>query len=208
MSQKTNDRTTRSNYLLHNVLIFVLLIVVVVLFVLLTRSTKSIVRAPGTLPADAVACGVEGGGFSCSGLLDHKLTLANVPPSVTPYLLPISASDESKFAGLPKDGFQCIISIAGNLAFFDKGGEMVKSFASPVTMQIAFTGNDVEKLSGCKSGLTEADLVPVYLYLPDADARVSIWKPFQNYRMDGSTATIEFQFWGDPPIGWGSPKYK
>ena len=206
MSQKTNDRTTRSNYLLHNISIFVLLIVVVVLFVLLARSTKSIVRVPGTLPSDAVACDVEGGGFNCSGLLEHKITLANVPPGVTPYLLPISSGDESKFNGLPKDGFQCVISIAGNLAFYDKGGKMVKSFASPVAMQISYTGNDVEKLPGCKSGLTEADLVPVYLYLPDADARVSIWKPFQNYSMDGNTATIEFQFWGDPPFGWGSPK--
>ncbi len=211
MSQKTNDDTTRPNYRTHNVSIVALLIVIIVLLVRSFYNPTSPYRDGQNLPANAKPCSGNAGSFTCDEnmLSGHKISLANVPNNVTPYLLPISADDEKKLAGLPKEGFKCLISIAGNLAFYDSGGEIVKVFDDPVILNMTFTKNDTDKVGSCGSERGVEDLVPVYLYLPEFDSSVDIWKPFQSFKLDPelpNTMIIEFNYWGDDPFGFGSPK--
>jgi hypothetical protein len=50
------------------------------------------------------------------------------------------------------------------------------------------------------------DIVPIYLYTPEFDTNIHIWKPFQNFTIDkaNNEMTIEFLYWGDQQAGGGT----
>ena len=96
---------------------------------------------PTSRPENAVMCG-NPGEYVCTGLHDYTITLTNVPGDVAPYLLPISADEESQLRDAPKDGVGCVVSIAGNLVFYDNNNKLFTSFPDPVTLELHYTDND------------------------------------------------------------------
>ena len=146
---------------------------------------------------------------------EYKITLSNIPDNVMPKLLKIENRQEliDKY---DKDGIGNILSIAGNLVFYDKNneqGELITSFPSEVSLTLNFTEEDENsfiqrKQTLIKMGSNEvAKLMPVYLYeYPIDEPQIRIWKPFQNYSIDFTNRilTIKFQFWGDQNIGVGT----
>jgi len=141
---------------------------------------------------------------------EYKITLSNVPENVTPALLKID--DREKLRYLDKDGVGEIISIAGNLVFYDNNNKLVTSFPSVISLTFNYTDDDEQKLMERKKALIregiiaeneDVKLIPVYLYSYTEKPEINIWKPFQNFSIDkvNRTMTIEFLFWGDQPIG-------
>jgi hypothetical protein len=176
-----------------------------------TKVPVMIPREEKTKPAGAVDCTGSEGRFTCPGLDGHTITLTGVPSGTTPVLIPVSSDEAATFSNLPKEGFTCL-SIFGNLAFYDASGTLVKVFDNPVTLEMNVTANDLEFVTKCGSDKGAADLMPVFLFLPEVDTSVSIWKPFQSYKFDNAanptSVSVEFMFWGDDPLGYGSPKGK
>jgi hypothetical protein len=143
---------------------------------------------------------------------DYKIILSNIPKGVSPKLLKIE--DRESLREYNKDGVGEILSIAGNLVFYDDNikDKLVTSFASPVRLTFNYTEEDKKNLAARKAALIkqgflreteDVELIPAYLY-SYADGPINnIWKPFQNFRIDkaNQTMTIEFLFWGDQPIG-------
>ena len=216
MSQKSSADATRPNYRMHNISIVGLLVVIVLLLLRSCLPTStSPYRDAETKPGDIDqwACKGEGGELNCAAdESGHALSLSNVPNGVTPYLVPISADKEAELSKLPMDGFTCL-AIVGNLVFYDdKSEKLVTSFSTPVTLHINVTPGDLSKLADCQSDPkypTIDELMPVYLFLPAADASVNIWKPFQTFKLDPERpggVTVEFNYWSDDPFGFGSPK--
>ena len=189
---------------------------------------------PTNLPKNAEKCGGSPEQYVCTGLHDYTITLTNVPKDVTPYLLPISPDTESQLRNLPRDGVGCVVSIAGNLVFYDSGNKLYTSFSEPVTLKLQYTDHEqnfftlfnnpkavpalqqagyddqlIECMSNLqKNGIDHIELVPVYLYTPmiAAYSDIHIWKPFQNFSIDetGKIMKIEFLYWGDRQIGGGT----
>lgn len=137
---------------------------------------------------------------------NHKMTLSRLPANVTPILLRIP--DREGLKGLKKEGVGEILTISGNLVFQDryKEGEWVTSFSSPVKLTFNYTEDDEQKAKE-----KDAEIIPVCLYTYPCEPEKpdhQIWKPFQTFSIDKArrTMTIEFLFWGDPPIGPGTKK--
>jgi hypothetical protein len=147
------------------------------------------------------------------------IRLSNVPPNITPKLLPITEEDEAAWLKLDKDRIGIVTSIAANLVFHDRTGNEVNYFSSPITLSYRFGTEDEKRRKGReaelkgKSGKRRAvELVPIFLYQYILDKRrdpkpaFEIWQPFQhfNFNKQTRTVTIKFRFWGDQPIGGGT----
>jgi hypothetical protein len=172
---------------------------------------SSVPPDPTTLPAEAVKCDTgDSGEYICNGLSDHMLTVANVPENVSPYLLPVSPAEEEKLRQLPREDIGCIISIVGNMAFYDADNNLVTSFPSAVSLKYTLTKADNSKLEDCAQTLknegivassSEVTYVPIYVYnKPD----MVTWKTFQDFAIEDGTVTINFTGWGDQQGGFGT----
>jgi hypothetical protein len=148
------------------------------------------------------------------------LQVGNVPSGVSPYLVPISEEQKAEYQQMPRDGFECVPSIFGNLVFAGEPESgttgLVTIFKSPIELKLNYNSSELAELDGCEIGEDEeAVLLPVFLYTFEEDeSSFSVWKPFQNYEADQDSANVKFKVWGDPPIGvtlrrapkdWGPP---
>lgn len=161
---------------------------------------------------------------------EYRMVFSGLPAGVNPRLLPIA--DRQKLRDARKDKeIKHVLSVAGDIAFFDDKGNLVSSFASPVRLTLYLTDQDKEALAQRTAMLNQkVELIPAYLYSPvfksikerddideknqgDESAETNdmveqpdenlIWMPFQNFTRDdiNQTLTIEFMFWGDQPVG-------
>jgi hypothetical protein len=131
----------------------------------------------------------------------RQIIFSNVPAGLTPYLMPLN---ESALRSQPKEGFKVLLSIAADVRFQDSAGREIEKFDSPVTLWMSYNAQDIEQLQ--KADYKISDLVPVKI-IPGA----TNWKPFAADRIDYSKierggVSITVDSWGDPPMGWGSPK--
>ena len=262
MDNKTDDLTARENFLTRKFafpawIIIVIAIVLVLLGWVLPEpgggdtppestatqpSTSEPVTSESTwIPTPTILdCTSEEslGSFTCADIEGYTLSLEGVPAGVTPNLLKISAQEEEELRALPTDGIGCVVSIAGNLVFYDGDDSLVTRFDEPVTLTFNYAANDVQfqtlfngseelpklradlkkstfdsQLAECagslmESGVTEIELVPIYLYAPLTDEvpAIQVWKPFQVFSVDteARTMTIEFLYWGDRQVGGGT----
>jgi hypothetical protein len=138
---------------------------------------------------------------------DRTIIFSNVPVGLTPYLIPFN---ESALRAQPKDGFKVLLSIAADVRFRDDASREIDKFESLVTLWMSYNAQDLEKLQ--KADYKVSDLVPVKI-IPGA----TNWKPFSANNIDYSKiergeqggfggVSITVDSWGDPPMGWGSPK--
>jgi hypothetical protein len=169
------------------------------------------------------------GEFTCSdpGQPEYTIALAKVPQDVTPKILPVSDQEEANLRDLPTDGIACVVSIAGNLVFYEKNDndKLVTNFSTAVQLTLNYTAADKlllqpdikqfletsenAKLTQClkdKAITAVEEIVPIYLYSPAFNPSIRIWKPFQNFSPDNQNnkMTVEFLYWGDQPIGGGT----
>ncbi len=165
--------------------------------------------ASDSIPADARACAsVDGGSWNCVTDAGLEIRFSNVPADVTPMLVPIKPEEETRLRAATREGFSCLISILGNVAF-ERDSKLVSKFDQPVTLTYTFTEEDVRRaadtsLSNCDRPYTPEEFVPVIILSPFKED--SFWMPFPSFSVDGNQAVVQFRVWGDPPIGWGSPK--
>jgi len=225
MSKIANTHTASKSYHTRLSIIGLLILIIALLVSSCGPLTSDVIVKYRT--ADTKPEGVDE--YACDGLCPydeagHSLTVANVPDGVTAYFAPIPAEEQEQLKALDFDGFTCLNSISGNLTFYnDKTQEWVTSFAETVTITVDYTYADLQAVKDCGSELEDKDLwqdlVPVFLYMPAEDESVNIWKPFSDYTviplefdprstpdMKAGTIEIRFNFWGDDPKGFGSPK--
>ena len=134
----------------------------------------------------------------------RQIIFSDVPLGLTPYLVPFN---EAALRMQENEGFTFLISIAADIRFRNSDSREIEKFESPVKLWMSYNVQDIEKLEEYK--LTIKDLVPVKI-IPGA----TNWKPFsgdieivmpvEEGGFGGATITVDS--WGDPPMGWGSPK--
>ena len=107
--------------------------------------------------------------------------------------------------------FSDLICIAADVRFRNSDSREIDNCKSPVTLWMSYNAQDLARLEENK--YTIDDLVPVKI-VPGA----TNWKPFfggkkidylkmkrsENGGFGGVSITVDS--WGDPPMGWGSPK--
>jgi hypothetical protein len=133
----------------------------------------------------------------------RQIIFSDVPDKYTPYLVPFN--EEALRAQKPDD-FDVLISIAADVRFRDSESREVDKFESSIKLWMSYNAKDV---AGLGNKYTIDDLVPVKI-VPGA----TNWKRFSgkvknDYKHEeggfgGVTITVDS--WGDPPMGWGSPK--
>ena len=134
----------------------------------------------------------------------RQIIFSDVPRGLTPYLVPFN---EEALRMQEKEGFTFLISIAADVRFRNSDSREIEKFDSPVKLWMSYNAKDVEELE--RNKYTIKDLVPVKI-VPGA----TNWKPFsgdieivmpvEEGGFGGATITVDS--WGDPPMGWGSPK--
>ena len=152
------------------------------------------------------------------GLEGHTITVSNFPPNLSPELEEMSTDDLDRVRKYPRDGVGEILTIAGNLVFYDENRNLVNSFPSPVKLTFDYTDEDEERARAHQKDLVNRDeiaenvnveIIPVYLYSYPWDSdnpTTNIWKPFPMFSVDRArrTMTIEFRYWGDRPVSPGA----
>ncbi len=152
------------------------------------------------------------------GLAGHTITVSNFPPTISPELLDMSEDDLDTARKHTRDGVGEILTIAGNLVFYDQKRNLVNTFSTPVRLTFDYTKEDEDRAEAHRrdlinnSSITEnmnVEIIPVYLYTypwNSENPTLNIWKPFQTFSIDKDrhTMTIEFRFWGDRPISPGT----
>jgi hypothetical protein len=202
----------------------VIVIALILLSCWLLRGDRRLPSIPKPTVAKDCTSEENSGSFTCKDKAEYTISLANVPEGVTPRMLQVSAIEEERLRSLPTDG-TCVVSIAGNLVFYDNGDNLVTSFPEPITLTLNYTTQDAlllqpdinkffkvsanPKVKECLDSNSVAkvdNIVPIYLYAPAFDTTIQIWKPFQNYTIneDDKTMTVEFLNWGDRQIGGGT----
>lgn len=134
----------------------------------------------------------------------RQIIFSDVPLGLTPYLVPFN---EAALRMQENEGFTFLISIAADVRFRNSDSREIEKFESPVKLWMSYNAKDVEELE--RNKYTIKDLVPVKI-VPGA----TNWKPFygdvkivmpvEEGGFGGATITVDS--WGDPPMGWGSPK--
>jgi hypothetical protein len=134
---------------------------------------------------------------------NRQIIFSDVPRGLTPYLVPFN--EDALRAQDPED-FKVLISIAADVRFRDSESREVDKFESSIKLWMSYNAKDVE---GLENKYTIDDLVPVKI-VPGA----TTWKIFsgkveneyknEEGRFGGVTITVDS--WGDPPMGWGSPR--
>ena len=141
--------------------------------------------------------------WDCS-INNRQLIFSNVPDGLTPYLVPF---DENALRSQKLEGFRVLLSIAADVRFRDKDSKEIEKFESPVTVWMSYNAQDLLALR--KTDYKITDLVPVKIVPGSTN-----WKPFPAEKLDYSNldcggyggVSIIVDSWGDPPMGWGSPK--
>ena len=177
------------------------LIPIFVLLVLLVSLSACDGTVTPALPQGAAKCGGDGGNYKCDGRSNHQISLSNVPPGVTPYLLPITDEEEQRLRDAEKEGTSCIISIVGDLAFYDEKNNLVTKFDPPISISYQFLkeedGNNFEKCKG--------DFPDTIAYVPVAFYDNKVWRPIGEFnKADDGTVSFEFATWGDQQGGFGT----
>jgi hypothetical protein len=138
---------------------------------------------------------------------NRQIIFSGVPLGLTPYLVPFN---KEALEAQPREGFEVLISIAADVRFRDGSSREIDNFKSPVTLWMSYNAQDLARLEENK--YTIDDLVPVKI-VPGA----TNWKPFSGKKIDYSKmkrnengdfggVSITVDSWGDPPMGWGSPR--
>ncbi len=190
------DKNTR-----HRIAAIQRFIPIFVLLMLLVSLSACDGTATAVPPEGATACGGDGGSYTCDGLSNHKISLSNVPQNVKPYLLLVSPEEEEKLRNAEKEGTNCIISIVGDLAFYDEKNNLVTKFDQPISVSYQFLEEqDRKNFDQCKSDFPETiDYVPVAFY------DNAVWRPIEKFnKADDGTVSFEFTTWGDQQGGFGT----
>ena len=184
-----------------SVVVLVLLVLVILIMFLFRKPSPVAVGVPGVditgdpnSPLRKWDCSRDG----------RQIIFSDVPLGLTPYLVPFN---EAALRMQENEGFTFLISIAADIRFRNSDSREIEKFESPVKLWMSYNVQDIEKLEEYK--LTIKDLVPVKI-IPGA----TNWKPFsgdieivmpvEEGEFGGATITVDS--WGDPPMGWGSPK--
>ena len=188
-----------------SVVVLVLLVLVILIVFLFRKPSPVAVGVPGVditgdpnSPLRKWDCSRDG----------RQIIFSDVPLGLTPYLVPFN---KAALEAQPKEGFEVLISIAADVRFRDGDSREIDNFKSPVTLWMSYNAQDLARLEENK--YTIDDLVPVKI-VPGA----TNWKPFfgdkkidylkmkrsENGGFGGVSITVDS--WGDPPMGWGSPK--
>ena len=184
-----------------SVVVLVLLVLVILIMFLFRKPSPVAVGVPGVditgdpnSPLKKWDCSRDG----------RQIIFSDVPLGLTPYLVPFN---EAALRMQENEGFTFLISIAADVRFRNSDSREIEKFESPVKLWMSYNVQDIEKLEEYK--LTIKDLVPVKI-IPGA----TNWKPFsgdieivmpvEEGEFGGATITVDS--WGDPPMGWGSPK--
>lgn len=193
----------------------VVFFILTIILLLSSCSSPTVIDDPVTKPGDAISCESIAGEYRCADPSNpaYTFTITNVPEGVKPYMLLISDGEKELIQNLPMDFPKesspadtynyCLGPVLGNLVFYDKNDNLVTLFLKePLT--ITFNNSFKDLRSGvspkCKEGLE--NVIPVYLYAPQAHPEIRIWKPFQNYEYDDKgQITITFRAWGDQRVG-------
>jgi len=191
------------SFMLLPVIVIVLLVLVILVLIIFRMSS------PGNSTGPVM--GVDISGDSSSGLKkwdcsrdNRQLVFSDVPAGLTPYLVPFN---ESALRNQKLEGFRVLLSIAADVRFRDKDSKEIEKFDSPVTVWMSYNAQDLLALR--KAGYKITELVPVKI-IPGA----TNWKPFSAEKIDYSNldcggyggVSITVDSWGDPPMGWGSPR--
>ena len=183
-----------------SVVVLVLLVLVILIVFLFRKPSPVAVGVPGVditgdpnSPLKKWDCSRDG----------RQIIFSDVPAKYTPYLVPFN--EEALRAQKPDD-FEVLISIAADVRFRDSESREVDKFESSIKLWMSYNAKDV---AGLGNKYTIDDLVPVKI-VPGA----TNWKPFsgdieivmpvEEGGFGGATITVDS--WGDPPMGWGSPK--
>ena len=183
-----------------SVVVLVLLVLVILIVFLFRKPSPVAVGVPGVditgdpnSPLRKWDCSRDG----------RQIIFSDVPAKYTPYLVPFN--EEALRAQKPDD-FEVLISIAADVRFRDSESREVDKFESSIKLWMSYNAKDV---AGLGNKYTIDDLVPVKI-VPGA----TNWKRFSgkvknDYKHEeggfgGVTITVDS--WGDPPMGWGSPK--
>ena len=184
-----------------SVVVLVLLVLVILIMFLFRKPSPVAVGVPGVditgdpnSPLRKWDCSRDG----------RQIIFSDVPLGLTPYLVPFN---EAALRMQENEGFTFLISIAADVRFRNSDSREIEKFESPVKLWMSYNAKDVEELE--RNKYTIKDLVPVKI-VPGA----TNWKPFsgdvdfvmpvEEGRFGGVTITVDS--WGDPPMGWGSPK--
>jgi hypothetical protein len=201
-NHKIENEVTMSSSLLP-VIVLVLLVLVILIVFLFRKPSPVAAGVPGVditgdpnSPLRKWDCSRDG----------RQIIFSDVPAKYTPYLLPFN---KDALEAQPKEGFEVLISIAADVRFRNSDSKEIDKFKSSVNLWMSYNAQDLEELRNNK--YTIDDLVPVKI-IPGA----TNWKPFsgkidyskmkpgENGEFGGVSITVDS--WGDPPMGWGSPK--
>ena len=135
---------------------------------------------------------------------NRQLVFSGVPAGLTPYRVPFN---ESELRSQKLEGFEVLLSIAADVRFRASESREVEKFGSTVTVWLSYNAQDLLALRKTKYKIS--DLVPVKIVPGQTN-----WKPFVADKIDYSNLNcgefggvlIKVDSWGDPPIGWGTPK--
>lgn len=141
--------------------------------------------------------------WDCS-INNRQIVFSGVPAWLTPYIVPFN---ESELRAQKLEGFRVLLSIAADVRFRDGESREVEKFDSPVTVWLGYNAQDLLALR--RADYKVSDLVPVKIVPGQTN-----WKPFAAEKINYSNLNcgefggvfIEIDSWGDPPMGWGSPK--
>ena len=184
-----------------SVVVLVLLVLVILIVFLFRKPSPVAVGVPGVdITGDPNSPLRK---WDCSRD-NRQIIFSDVPLGLTPYLVPFN---EAALRMQEKEGFTVLISIAADVRFRNSDSREIEKFESPVKLWMSYNAKDVEELE--RNKYTIKDLVPVKI-VPGA----TNWKPFsgdieivmpvEEGGFGGATITVDS--WGDPPMGWGSPK--
>jgi hypothetical protein len=186
------------------VIVLVLLVLVILIVFLFRKSSPVAAGVPGVdITGDPNSSLRK---WDCSRD-NRQIIFSDVPRGLTPYIVPFN---ESTLRAQPSEGFKVLISIAADVRFRDSSSREIEKFKSPVTLWFSYNAQDLEKLQ--QADYKISNLVPVKI-IPGA----TNWKPFLDKNVDYSRiepvekgqfggVSITVDSWGDPPMGWGSPK--
>ncbi len=184
-----------------SVVVLVLLVLVILIVFLFRKPSPVAVGVPGVdITGDPNSPLRK---WDCSRD-NRQIIFSDVPLGLTPYLVPFN---EAALRMQEKEGFTVLISIAADVRFRNSDSREIEKFESPVKLWMSYNAQDIEKLEEHKH--TIKDLVPVKI-VPGAtnwklfSGDVEIVMPVEEGGFGGATITVDS--WGDPPMGWGSPK--
>ncbi|MEP7135014.1 MAG: hypothetical protein ABI904_08780 [Chloroflexota bacterium] len=201
-------------------LLLVLLGMAIQILINYLKKRGASISDPVTLPPNAVEFKFDKDKYvyKYMGESGVEFVLQNVPDKVQPYVLPFSADEEAKLSKLPKDGFNVLGPILANIVFYetDEIRHLITHFQKDVTLAFTLPETYLKQIKDKREKLQveydKGDIyIPSYLYIPQTEKNIQIWKPFQVYAVEkilnsegketgDLSVTITFKSWGDQRI--------